>query len=70
MLAEAQRAGVEPVLIGGGRRADDRPVQLRVLTHRDVKAALARKNPGLLRHALPGAVHLIPAHVHVRRPGH
>ena len=41
-----------------------------MLTYRDVKAALPGKDTGLLGHALPGAVHLIPAHVHVCRPGH
>ena len=41
-----------------------------MLSDSHVKAAPARKNPGLLRHALPVAVHPIMAHVHVRRPGH
>ncbi|KAA5944822.1 MULTISPECIES: hypothetical protein [Pantoea] len=47
-VAEAQRAGVEPVLIGGGRRADDRTVQLRVLTPMTMAYYALLSTPNLL----------------------
>ncbi len=69
-VAEAQRAGVETVLIGGGGGTDDRAVQPGVLTRRHVKAAVPGKDAGLLGHALPVAVHLILAEVDACGAGH
>ena len=69
-VAEAQRAGVETVFIGGGGGTDDRAVELGVPARRYVKVALSGKNAGLLDHFLPVAVHFILTEAHVRRPGH
>ncbi|CNJ54115.1 Uncharacterised protein [Yersinia mollaretii] len=66
-IAEAQSAGVETVLALVSRAGNHRAIQLRVFADRDIKAAFARKNTGLLLHRVIIAVQFVLTHAQVDR---
>ncbi|CQJ67516.1 Uncharacterised protein [Yersinia intermedia] len=47
-IRETERASIQRVFIGNGRRANHRTVELSVLADGDIKAPFAGKEPGLL----------------------
>lgn len=64
-VTEAQRASIQTVLAlvcGAGNHC---AIQLGVFADRDIKAARASKNTGLLLHRVIIAVQLVPAHAQV-----
>lgn len=62
-VAKAERAGIQPVLVGSGHAANDGTVQPGMAVHRDVKAAAAGVEARLFLHAVEVTVQLLFADV-------
>ncbi|CAI2512638.1 Uncharacterised protein [Serratia proteamaculans] len=69
-VLKAQRAGVEFVFVRRGGAADYRAVKLGMFAYRQIKAALAGEDTGLLLHAVVVAVHLVFAQADAAGAGH
>ena len=69
-VAPARRPGIKAVFVRRRRTGNHPAVQLRVISHRDIKPAAAREYPALLLHRVVVALHFVLAGADVAGAGH